>query len=318
MFDWLRDIKEQVGERVRSPLYGIFATSWIISNWRAFFIALFESKKTLGLSKVDYIYYKLYPSNELITYGKLFVWPLIATLIYVWLLPNVVHWAFVATEKFKDARKQEKLKILKASVVRGEVYLDLKRKYDETLKSYARVIEDSSDSVIRAGELAVANADLTKELEARQSRINDLDSTIDSLKSTVEVQHTFIGNLKHGPSDVFSEYWESQFVGPSNAGVELFTLLNGYQYMVLTELGINSDGVKMLQHYFDIDRFVYDRAKKVVTFRKVGVGTRKGVILEVELHEKNSGLWEGIESNGVKLTLTKKILPSGPHIILKE
>lgn len=293
MFDWLRDIKDQIGERMRSPLYGVFATSWIVSNWRAIYISLFESKKTLGLSKVDFIYYKLYPCCEFFTYGKLFIWPVIATIIYIWALPYLVHLAFVSTEKFKDSRKQEKLKILKASVVKGEIYLDLKKKYDDALKSYANVIEDSSNSVTRIRELEVKNAEAEIESEAKSTRITQLDSIVQSLNSTLEVQEYRLDNLMHGPTDIFPQTWESRYAADNTTGHEIFKIEDGYKYVIVYTGG--SGSVLSFKHVFDIDRFVYSRQERKLTFRKVGILPNLGSTLEVTLFEKSPSLWEGVE-----------------------
>ncbi|NQY07917.1 MAG: hypothetical protein HRT71_00165 [Flavobacteriales bacterium] len=82
-------------ERVISPLFGTFVTSWLACNWKIIYLTLFISEDKISVNKIDYIVDELYNIHLLVTL------PLISTAIFITLVPFVSNGAFWLSMKFK-------------------------------------------------------------------------------------------------------------------------------------------------------------------------------------------------------------------------
>ena len=95
--DIKKSINSVIYERARSPLFGTFALSWLFWNWRIFYITIFVSEKAIP-NKLDFIHKYLY------NFPRLFLYPLISTIVILTLLQFVNNGAYWLNLWFKQWR----------------------------------------------------------------------------------------------------------------------------------------------------------------------------------------------------------------------
>ncbi|CAN5129415.1 hypothetical protein BH09BAC5_BH09BAC5_25510 [soil metagenome] len=303
--NWMKDIGGQISERIRTPLYSTFVLAWATSNWKAIYITIFENITTLGQSKITYLTSVLYPENSCSTYLKLIVYPSVATGVIIWILPRLVHIAFVQTEKFRDKRRIDKLQILKESVVPGEQYIALREKYKEQLDSYSSSIRDISANETKISELEVGSSVLKVEIQAKEQMLikAELDSKV--FTSELNLSNTKYLKTKHCAEDIFGGHWINYFSIPNKMpSHEYFSVKQGYQYWIYENARFEK-GV----YTFDIDRFIYDKNDGVITFRKIDQTKEKrepvDVLLKIDFNEKD---WNGFENDNIPVKYSKNLL----------
>ena len=71
--EFKKSIESILYQRVTSPFYGTLFTTWMIWNWRAWYIALFVDSSSLKINKLNYII------SECDDGYKLFVFPILST-----------------------------------------------------------------------------------------------------------------------------------------------------------------------------------------------------------------------------------------------
>jgi len=81
MLDFFKTLFANATERIKNPLIGTFAMSWMIFNWKAILVLLFSSKDIER--KLTYL------AENFNNLGNLLIYPLLVALCYIFLLPYI-------------------------------------------------------------------------------------------------------------------------------------------------------------------------------------------------------------------------------------
>ncbi len=308
--DWFKDVGSQVSERVRSPLYSVFILSWITTNWKAFYVTVFENSKTLGASKLAYIENTLYPIDSCLTYCKLIVVPAIFTGLFIWWFPQLVFKAFKVTEKFSQERRVEKMAILGQSVVKGERYMELRKKYDEQIKGYIDLINDEKTNqeklhqiILEKEKLELKIKELENNAESNRLALERTKSELSVTNTVLETANKKLAKFNYKPEDVFDDVWLSTYRIPGGSdGREFFRIFNGNKYVVA-----DSAFAPSWRDAFLLENFNYDVEAGIIKFTKCDLTHLKRPSFDVELRKIKDDYWEGVENGDTTLTLAKVI-----------
>lgn len=104
------DTKEAISERLKNPFLGKLILSWLIVNWKTWYITFFIKEETIKpKTKVQEISEYLSPNNSLdalLIYGL----PIFITIALIWWLPYITNEAFKASENFRKKKALTKRK----------------------------------------------------------------------------------------------------------------------------------------------------------------------------------------------------------------
>lgn len=85
---------KNLNDRISSPFYGAFMVSWLIWNWKIWYVTFFIDSELLlkkeGILKIDYIL-KLYPQETLLENGfiRLIILPFLSAWFFVYIFSKV-------------------------------------------------------------------------------------------------------------------------------------------------------------------------------------------------------------------------------------
>src|SRR3989304_2265038 len=153
MEDYLKNIKAALYERVTNPLFGTFALSWSVSNWKIIYVSLFVGYESIKpLNKLDYLL-SFYPWSCSFTepYDFLFFWtlsklvfiPAFVTAAFIWWpIPILVKKAYkihitYKTEKFKVEKENE-------TPVSPQDLLEVIESYEKKLKPFTTLVKEKA------------------------------------------------------------------------------------------------------------------------------------------------------------------------------
>ncbi|MFK5912933.1 MAG: hypothetical protein QM484_01045 [Woeseiaceae bacterium] len=192
MEDLIKSIKAHLYDRATSPLFGTFAVSWVIWNYK-FIIIIFSSME--AHEKFDYIATFLYPSiNSCLSTGL--AYPALTTLTFIFLYPYPAKFVYSFTRK-----KQKELKEIKQKIE------------DETPLTH-----EESKKIRR--DMAALELEYEKELERRSSETQRLKDLVEELKN--EMRDDSSTRI-----DDSSEISKMEFIEPSiNVNEEQLELLD--------------------------------------------------------------------------------------------
>lgn len=122
----ISEIRRSIGhilyERTTSPFFGSLIASWIVINWKIFYVTFILSETALrGLNKIDYIV--LNCSNPC----NLYLWPLISSFVLITIVPLISNGAFWITHKYRQWRINQKNKIEGNTLVTQEQYVGIQQ-----------------------------------------------------------------------------------------------------------------------------------------------------------------------------------------------
>ena len=111
-------------ERLSSPFWGYFITSWIVINWKLFYIALFvkgdEILKKTGQLSNEYLFSNIPNSNTYDYWFHFAILPFLVTISIFWLMPYLTRIFFkknIRNQKIlKSIEIQENTKVIKDEV----------------------------------------------------------------------------------------------------------------------------------------------------------------------------------------------------------
>src|SRR5215813_13817727 len=92
-----------VNDRVSSPLFSTFTITWVLANWKIFYLTFFiNSVELKPYNKVEYIllYY--------VHWGPILVLPIVSTAIILFAMPYVETFVYKIYVKHKADRRREK------------------------------------------------------------------------------------------------------------------------------------------------------------------------------------------------------------------
>lgn len=103
--DLTKEIKAQLYDRARSPLFGAFALSWVAWNYRVLLALLTLPEFDKKLAFID----KEYPGAwDIVLHGAL--GPLVSAVLFLWLYPYPARWAYTywanQQKKLKEAQQR--------------------------------------------------------------------------------------------------------------------------------------------------------------------------------------------------------------------
>lgn len=175
--DLTKEIKAQLYERVKSPLFGAFAFSWMIWNYRVLLALVSDLKFPEKMQYID----KTYPTAwDLSLHGVL--GPLVSAVLFLWLYPYPARWmySYWATQQKKLKEVQQSIEDEtpltrdEARVLRG-VALDQARDFESRLAGLQATNEELK---VRIGILNEENARLDKELQQQIEAANRADGQL--------------------------------------------------------------------------------------------------------------------------------------------
>lgn len=288
MKDLTKEVNSRLYERVTSPLYSTFILSWIVTNWKFFYVTIFLNKEDVGMSKLTFIQNVLYP-NWCIGPLMLFLIPAISTFCFIWVIPYVVNLAFEKTEQFKIKRRVKRLELLGKSVIDGEKYLELRESYTKRTNELLNVFKEKKKIDSEINEQKLKLTELQHILTGKEQQLQTYRADIDKANNQVRSLENELGNINHNISDFFQGEWINQYIQPDGTtGSEIFTITEGYKYIVQGH------------ERFYIDRVSFNRRGGELRFRKVVPGIQRNGI-ENNLRKVNNDWYEGSESTGTKI-----------------
>ena len=160
------EVKDQLHERVSSPLAGTFLISWCVWNYQFLLVLLGDMTTS---EKIIYIGNNLYSSGW-VTTNSLFIGPLLTAMVYIWLYPIVGKSFFVYSRE-----QQNILKDLKQQID-GESLLT--EKESKELRTEVIKAQNSANNAIRDQEHMLSeNERLQKEVDALQKQISEFEAS---------------------------------------------------------------------------------------------------------------------------------------------
>ena len=276
--EWLKGMFTPVSERVKSPLYGTIFFCWLILNWK-FWIALFFYNETVdGIDKIDYL------TTQSDNYCRMYLYPLILTYTYLYLLPEIDIIVYKINEKNKTKKYEAKLGILSKSSVSGALYVNLLKEKEKLVDYLAEIRSEVEASVEEKAQL-------------KSEKLN-LQSTIQNLEERNKEYYSNFTN-RNKLMNIMSDDWRCSYSFDSSRpkSSEIFYLTDGFKYFVRTQN-------EKAEHYFDIDFVDIDPYTKKIQFIKIEVPKlhvdKISRILKVVLTDKSTKFikrYEGTEIN---------------------
>ncbi len=164
--DFKNSIDKILHERLTSPFWGAFISSWLVFNWRIPYVSIFVDQDKLpnGTTRIDYII------NTCITdrWEYITLYPLISTAIIILLFPFISTGAYWVSLKFTKWKTDMKNRVDGATLLTLEKSVQLREELRNLNKKYEEINKDNEE------EVRVLNAEIVKLQEERQEK----DATI--------------------------------------------------------------------------------------------------------------------------------------------
>jgi hypothetical protein len=106
-----QSLKKYLKDKLSSPFYGTFIISWLLWNWKAWYVTFFIDSnllfQTKGILKIDYIL-SFYPWGYFLNSIYFFIPPLVSAYLIIFWLPRI-------TRKFykKSLKNENVIKLIK-------------------------------------------------------------------------------------------------------------------------------------------------------------------------------------------------------------
>lgn len=161
-----------LSERVRSPFYGSFIISWIVWNWRIILTVLFLKKEDFGsLNLIEYI-----ATTYLNIYDCVLI-PLALSAFFLLILPWIDYFIVWHAELNKRMKIDRQLEVGKKYKVSGEVYYNLKTKYENERKKISELDVDYKELETNYKKESQKNSELNEKIdELNNANQNSLDA----------------------------------------------------------------------------------------------------------------------------------------------
>ena len=155
-------------ERVTSPLYGAFITSWTIWNWRILYLTFFVSENKISSTKIEYITSNFNDVNHLVWF------PLISTLLLIVLIPLVSNGAYWVMLKYKKARIELKQKVEYTQLLSVEKSLEIRSEINRQESRFKEILEAKDEEIAL---LIATNNEYKASLNHEKGRTAEIDKT---------------------------------------------------------------------------------------------------------------------------------------------
>lgn len=172
MFDQItKEIKSQLYDRARSPLFGTFAISWIFWNYKLVIAIVFSESVEERFSYID----KYVEVSGYIT-GCGLLYPVISAFAFIFLYPFPARFVF-----WYWSRQHVKLKKVQQEI---EDEMPITREEANTIRRSA--IEQQAQFQLKLKELSELNNSLSTQLDISSGKILSLTSENFELKASLE------------------------------------------------------------------------------------------------------------------------------------
>lgn len=161
-----------LNDRINSPLYSTFVIAWCISNWQIFYVTFFITQRELGDSKLEFVINHLTFCNIWNSLHTVVI-PLVATFVYIYLLPWLDNKVSKTFYEMRAKRKATKVTAMEKSPITAETYRALLMRYTKREEELTKFFDKertwleekqnmTSQALIKAQELNENNAIIQK------------------------------------------------------------------------------------------------------------------------------------------------------------
>lgn len=288
MFDFLNKPNSPLAERARSPLYGSFVISWFIWNWRIILtIFLFKSEDYHGLNVVQYI------STTYLNMKDCIWIPLAMAAGYILFVPWIDYLIIWYSEHNKRVKIDKKIEIGRKHFVEGNMYYDLRLKYEDERKEILDI----------ENKLTKAKSDALKaenELEQLNIELNNIVSD----KNFYEQKWIKV-SARHNLEGIFYGRWVFETRGPLR-----MVDRHSKREIIRTDIEVKENKINEVENnvsslIYEIDLIDFDPDNKKLSFIKRTPGNYNKIII-CKLDIINNNTLEGTE-NTDKVTYKRSV-----------
>ena len=286
----LKEVFDNVNNRIQNPLLFSFIVAWVVSNWRIIVALFWYDTSQIENSGYDNMF-GLIEDLSSAKYG--IIYPGIAALIYTFLLPLISNFMIKPFTAWVNGKGETRsLNISGTSKVAMDRFIALRDNYKERSSKLEELIADEQKYVKSAAE---AEDKVREQIDRNTKLTHEL---------------TELKKHSHFKTDVselngdWINYFE-QTHGPNKFnGKEIVLIENGKYYKVKA-------GEKL--HLFDIEHYVEDPRSQEVFFVKNRTNMKelhgpnnkwKYYINELKIND--DGSLEGIENGTIKIKYVRR------------
>lgn len=192
---------DNLKERLNNPLVFSFVISWIFLNWKVTVALLWHNSSNDDNSHIKLINFIVENTSVL----NSIVIPLGYAILYTFLSPIIKN-LIVAFQNWNFTWGNNwNLKILRESYLPIKKYIELKEKYDDSLKSLSIVLEGEGETKRKLQEEIQTNASISSELHKCRTESN---ITLDLLNNYNNIEVIKGKWIKSYPQSGIRENWE--------------------------------------------------------------------------------------------------------------
>lgn len=200
--EWLKNIVTPISERVKSPFYSTLLISWLMFNWRIIVGLFFYNEYINKIDKITYI------GQLLGNCWTTIVFPLLSTILYLFVLPRLDEFIFGFTEKSRQRKLEKKINITKAGIVNGERHINLYNKFMKLKDELSAVEKDLIREKEQIDKIKAERDNFKNENYQIQANLQELGNEINLYHNRNLI------NLPHKNIYEFSIYEEGEFSQP--------------------------------------------------------------------------------------------------------
>lgn len=225
-----KSINSILYERVSSPLFGTFIVSWLVFNWKIFYLTFIVDSDKIEVNKIDYILNNFNRVEYLIWY------PLISTLILITIIPFISNGAYWLNLRFsqwkinqKNIVEKKQLLSLEQSIQLREQFSDMEKRFDNLLseknkeiKQLELTIDELKQSNETSKNKAVSFKSSDKEIKELASRIsqnNELKEAFDRINQYIQGGYSGIAKDEKISSKILSYFESNDIIVNSGKGM---------------------------------------------------------------------------------------------------
>jgi len=165
MSDLTTSIKEIFNERISSPFYGSLIVSWLLWNWEIPYVTFFVDGAKLGVTKIEFI------KNNFDNPLFLILFPLISTVLIIWVLPLITNLAYKITLEYDNKRIKQKNEIEGKRLLTLEESMKLRLELQNLQENYASILNNKEKEITSLKEQLKIT--LVKPKEEKKSKSKD-------------------------------------------------------------------------------------------------------------------------------------------------
>lgn len=162
--DFKKSIDNILYDRLSSPLFGAFACSWCIWNWKIIYLTIFVDSRLVG-NKIDFIT-KNYSSESHLLY-----YPILSTLFLILLYPLISTGAFWTSLKFEKMKNNLRNKEENKQLLSLEQSIQLRKEVRSQDEKFDRLLNKKNE------EIEILN----KEVENYRKQLNVINQSVSEL-----------------------------------------------------------------------------------------------------------------------------------------